>query len=841
MCSWVSFGIIGRMEQMAALKRIQTMSNNNTRSKQPLILLFCLFLSLFAMAAPVAAQDDDSGLTIDMTVGYDSLYKNEYWVPVQVTIANNGPAIEGYVEILVPTNSGQDPASFRSPISLPTQSNKRVTLYIKLSTGSSDVDLQLHQNDGTLVAETSSDNITRVARNSLLYGVVSPDGAEFTFLERISGSQADAAVALLTLDDLPETAVAWNSLDILILNDTDTSQLTSSQHTALESWVNNGGQLIITGGANWQKTAVALSDMLPVTIDGSQTVEDLPGLRERIGIPFRDPGPYVVATSTLRNGELIFRQDELPLLARQSVGRGSVYFLALDPRLAPLLDWDGSEAIWATIASRVPNTQNWGLGPQNSYAATTAVSSLPSLTLPSILQLIGFLLVYTIVVGPLNYWILKRRDQLERAWVTIPVLVLLFSGVTYFTGFQLRGNNTIINQISVAYSQSDGDQADVYSLLGLYSPQRKTYDINLPQGALVQPYRENFGAPFNSNNDDIGSITYGNEVTISDVRADIGEVVVFLAQSTQPAVDVSGTATLTLEGNNLALELDLLNNSDITLETVSVLLGHSAVFVGDLPPNERTAVSQTIRSASSSSSSTAGSPFGGFNSGAPLSANAETILDSFDFYNNRELFPRWQLLQSLESNNFGGPGTFTLPPESVVLIAWSSEQQLDTSLAGAESESLNTTMYLIEIPLQQNIVSGRNITIPISLLNWDPLANNNVYNPTIQDLYLNGGWVEFSYTPWPEFQAMEVTELGFSLTQQFEDVTQLLPEVRIWDFEQGLWQPIGNPVWGLNTIAEFAPYLGPNNEVRLRLQDNNSQFGLGIGEFYPVLTGNINE
>jgi hypothetical protein len=261
--------------------------------------------------------------------------------------------------------------------------------------------------------------------------------------------------------------------------------------------------------------------------------------------------------------------------------------------------------------------------------------------------------------------------------------------------------------------------------------------------------------------------------------------------------------------------------------------------VGDLPPNERTAVSETIRS--TSSSSTVGSPFGGFNSGAPLSANAETILDSFDFYNNRELFPRWQLLQSLESTNFGSPGTFSLPPESVVLIAWSSEQQLDASLADAEFEALNTTMYLIEIPLEQNIVSGRNITIPISLLNWEPLANNNVYNPTIQDLYLNGGWVEFSYTPWPEFQQMEVTKLAFSLTQQFEDPAQLLPEVRIWDFEQGLWQPIGDPVWGLNTIAEFAPYIGPNNEVRLRLQDNNSQFGLGIGEFYPVLTGNISE
>ncbi len=393
--------------------------------------------------------------------------KGDYWVPVQVTAANIGPAVEGFVEISMPGGAGAAPATYRSPISLPTQSNKVVTLYIKLDTGAGIVNLALRQNDGTLVAEASSGSLSRISASThLLYGVVSPDAAEFSFLERIPGSRSDASVALLTLEDLPETAVAWNALDVLIFNDTDTSQLTSQQRTALEVWLHNGGQLIVTGGANWQKTAASLADLLPVTIDGSRSVDDLPGLRERIGIPFRDPGPYVVATSSLRSGELIFRQDELPLLARQSVGIGSVYFLALDPRLAPLLDWDGSEAVWAAIASRVPSSSSWGSGPQNSYAATEAVSSLPSLTLPSILQLLVFLLVYTVVVGPVNYWVLKRRNRLERAWITIPVLVVIFSGVTYFTGFQLRGNDTIINQISVAYSRSDGEQAECTACWG---------------------------------------------------------------------------------------------------------------------------------------------------------------------------------------------------------------------------------------------------------------------------------------------------------------------------------------------------------------------------------------
>lgn len=818
---------------MTLLKRIKHMAS-------PLKRYLLLFLSLFALlgllAVPAAAQDEASGITMSVTVGYDSFYKGDYWLPVQVTIANSGPTVEGYVEIQADQGSILDDATYRTPISLPTQSNKRVTLYLKLPTAVSDLDVQLRQNDDTLMVEVNSGSLSRLTRNQILYGVVSPDAGEFAFLEGIHGSRSDASVALLTLDDLPETAVAWQALDVLIFNDTDTSQLNSRQRAALEAWLNKGGQLIVTGGANWQKTAVSLTDLLPVTINGSQSVDDLPGLRERIGIPFRDSGPYVVATSSLSSGELIFRQDDLPLLARQSVGRGAVYFLALDPRLAPLLDWDGSDAIWEVIASRIPENTNWGLGPQNGYAATTAVSSLPALTLPNILQLITFLLVYTFVMGPLNYWILKRRNQLERAWITIPVLVIIFSGITYLTGFQLRGNDTIINQISVAYSQTDGQQADVYSLLGLYSPQRKTYNFNLPAGALARPFTQDYGRPFN-NEPNIGAISYGNEVTISDVRVDIGEVSVFLAQTAVPAIDVSGTATLTLEGNRLVLAMDLLNNSDVTLEMASALLGNTAVAIGDIAPNERTAVSQSIGSSSGSSSPA----FGGSGYGAPLSANADIILGSSNYYNDRELFPRWQLLQSLESNNFGGGNNFTLPKETVILVAWSNEPQITPSLENDAFDSQSTTLYLIEIPLQQNFVSGRNVAIPLSLLNWEPLANSNVYNPTIQDLYLNGGWVEFSYTPWPEFQNMDITKLGFSLTQQYEDPAQLVPEVRIWDFEQEIWQPIGSPVWGKNDLSDFAPYIGPNNEVRLRLQDNNSQYGSGIGEIYPILTGNLNE
>jgi hypothetical protein len=40
-------------------------------------------------------------------------------------------------------------------------------------------------------------------------------------------------------------------------------------------------------------------------------------------------------------------------------------------------------------------------------------------------------LIYVLIVGPANYFILRRRKKLEWTWVTIPVIVLVFLGAEY--------------------------------------------------------------------------------------------------------------------------------------------------------------------------------------------------------------------------------------------------------------------------------------------------------------------------------------------------------------------------------------------------------------------------
>ncbi len=292
-----------------------------------LLLIILLFL-LVGTALPAVAQAPN-GVTMAVQAGYDGYYKAGSLIPVIVTAANNGAPIEGELRITQGSNASGDKVVFNTPISLPTQSNKRVFMYVYPLGFGTDVEVELLDENGRLLQKIASNPIRQLPQDSLLYGVVTPEPGNLDVLEDVTGGRSEAAVGYLQLDELPDLPPAWNGLDVLVLHDVDTGQLNAGQLDALEKWLNTGGQLVVAGGAGWQKTAAALADMLPVAISGSETVDDLPTLQAAIGEPFRDAGPYLVTNSSLTNGELLLHEDGLPLLAQRPFGQGSVSFLAL--------------------------------------------------------------------------------------------------------------------------------------------------------------------------------------------------------------------------------------------------------------------------------------------------------------------------------------------------------------------------------------------------------------------------------------------------------------------------------------------------------------------------------
>ena len=793
-------------------------------SPRYLLLYFGLVLLLPFHSA---IAQENSPLSMRVVAGFDGFYKEDHWFPVQIEVSNSGPAIEG--EILFESGPTGNKLSYSAPLSLPTQSNKIITLYVNLDSPTNQA-IVIQTADGQTVAREPIATLLSVPKDSLLYGVVSSDGGELAYLESIQGNFSTANVAFLSITDLPETAVPWSNLDVLIFNDVDSSQMSSGQLSSLKAWIENGGQFVVTGGNGWEKTATAVSDLLPVTLTGSQTVDDLPDFNRQIPVDFRDPGPYLLTTSRIRSGELLYHNEGVPILASQQLGRGQTYFLAIDPRTAPLLDWDGADTLWSSIINRAPSKPLWQFPLQNSNGAVSAVSSLPSLNLPAVWQLFTFLLIYVLLIGPVNYIILKRRNQLDRAWITIPAIVLIFSLGTYIVGSTIRGNDAIINQISVAFSQAGGEQSQVQTLVGLYAPQRGSYDLSVPNEVAIRPLSSGFSNFNGGGNDE--KISLANQTSIENMRLDVGEVATFATQSVQPAIRLDGAAIIESVGENLKLTATLLNNSNMALENGLLLFGNIGLDVGEIRAGGSKEIEQIFTQSMLSRNGFSTSSGSSFNSGNnPLSNHIDIILGSFNYYSDPVLYPRYELIQAIESHNLTQNAT-TL--DSLTFVFWSERQGIEATI-NRNSSTSSVTLHFVEIPLTTNISAQSAKIIPPSFLEWTVLEATNVFTPEPTNLSFDGNSaVAFEYSPIADFQDLEVNQLLINIEQAGRD--QQLPVVALWDWETAVWVELEDAAWGDTAVANFEPYLTPNNTIRIRLIDQ-SDFGIYINSVYPILSG----
>lgn len=793
--------------------------------------------SFLWLVGPALAQDAPSDLTLTVTAGYDGYYKEgASWIPIVVTVANDGPPIEGELRVVTGGSAGNR-VVYSSPVSLPTQSNKRVPLYVYVQGITDQLTVILFDERGNAVREAEG-ALDRLQNEALLYGVVSGEPAALGFLENVTGDRPEAAVALLDVEALPSVTAAWNALDVLIMTNVDSGRLTSAQREALEGWVSTGGRLVVAGGPGWRQTTAALDDLLPVTVTGSESRDDLPTLRALGGSAFRDPGPYVVATGRLRDGSLLLYEDDLPLLARRSHGAGAIYFLALDPGLAPLLDWQGNASLWSEIAGRMTPLPFWAQGARNSYSAAQALRSLPSLRLPSGAGLFLFLFLYVVIVGPVNYLVLRRLRRREWAWVTIPVIIVAFSMMAYLTGFSLRGNTVVLNEMSIAYGHVDGEQMRVNSLLGVYSPRRATYDVVLPDDILIRPFDRDYGGMAGSGN--LRAISRGSNVVLDDVRVDVSGLETFVADSYRPAPEVTGQAALRLVGGGAELEVSVQNNGSTTLTDAGLLFGSTFLPLGDLRPGDAQSASTRLTGGQASAAASGvapGSPGAFASVSSPFHAHYADILGTTDYPSNPDVFPRYQLLESMVTS-IGPSSTTYTPASAVTLLAWSEEPQFDAALDSADHDLLATTLYFLEIPLAEVTAGGEGVAVPRELLNWRVVAESGFYPSSIANFYMPPGWIEIEFEPWPVFQAMNVTDLELALTHSSGSSGLPTPLVQLWNWEDEAWDTIPDAVWGRMIVADFEHYLGERNQVRVRLQ-NESNSGIRIRELYPMLTGDF--
>ncbi len=483
------------------------------------LLPLLAFYALLTLAARAALQ-------FDVFLGYDGVVPEAAWFPAVCEVKNDGPSFTGVIEI----SSGRfnESQTRRLVVELPTGTLKRVLIPV-FSTAryQSTWDIRLLDERGKVRAQQL--NVPpkkQIASATTLIGALPRTANGVPVIRPILSREGliQPASARLQASLLPDNPLVFEGMDTLYLNSEKASELSVNQVNALLAWLNNGGHLIIAveqitdvNATGWLRTLVPceLTGLRALTSHGElqDWLRAAPALADegaagrnrlagKAGTPGANPFNDLAADPEFEkaevqvvtgksHGEALVTAGGAPLLLRSQQGRGRVTTLLFSPEREPFRSWKNLPSFWAKLAQVPPelyvieNNKNnnilrggWSIdGVFGAMIDSKQVRKLP------VEWLLLLLIVYLVVIGPLDQYWLKRINRPMLTWITFPCYVVLFSLLIYFIGYKLRAGETEWNELHLVDILAHGEGAELRgrTYASIYSPVNAGYRVESSQ------------------------------------------------------------------------------------------------------------------------------------------------------------------------------------------------------------------------------------------------------------------------------------------------------------------------------------------------------------------------
>jgi hypothetical protein len=803
-----------------------------------LLAVLALGFGPFAYAGSAAG-----GLTMNAKIMLQGHARAGDWAAIEVDLQNDGPPIEGELQM----NGGtQNTVKYAMAVKLPTSSHQTYVLHAQPPNFGRNVKIDLVAGGNVLSSVTVAYLIHDA--NQLVVGVLAERPAGIVSELQLPANPFGTAPAVVTLGvaDLPARSEGWSSIDRLIWQDVDSNQLSSAQLAAMREWIASGGRLVIVGGTAGINTLSAFpDDLLPYRPTATLDVDP----SRLVGVlgPLPDGAAELAAMSGAPGaGRALATSGDRVVAGDLVYGSGRITLLGFDPTVKWLAESKSVDQLWrGLLPERIGN----GESSSDDSQLVGAVYQLPALQLPPIDGLLVIIGAYILIIGPINYLILKRLDRRELAWITMPILVLAFAAASFGYGSFLRGTDVVINEVAIVRGAPDATEASAEVYFGIFSPTRATYQVDVPQGALL-------AAPFAGDQFGQGSVSLdilqgtGTEQPSAVRNLSVGSGSIRVVRAELPVTAPRMKATLDLVDGVLTGTFE--NASDQALESVAVVLGSSVAVLGDVEAHGTRPIHVRVQS----------NPFG--------SGLADQVIGpSFDTSNEAGILraTRYNMVSQLTFDP-SGMTNGSLSADRAVILAFGRDALLDLRVGNETPRKNGNVMYYV--PVQVGL-SGK-VTFQGDLLQSTTI-DGLFFQKDRQFLSMGSGTATLGYQPIPFEGSFGVSEVRIQLGgggniipsstgKPIEPLTELpvpctdslntvpkgcqaprpdqMPEVEVFDRTAGAWMRLPRMTAELTyTLTGPTRYLDPvTAQLLIRFVNDNPDMSVGFG-FQVALAGTV--
>jgi hypothetical protein len=492
------------------------------------LFLAVLFLAT-GLTGPNSARADglpdgsaDAPIQVDrIEVGLDGNYKIGEWTALRLHVRST-TARKVSIVVEAP-DSDDNAAAFRGhAIEIPSGVSQRIEGEFRTGRLKGDLLVRLLDAEGKTLWQNrlrSGSGVPPALRNDVPVVVTLAELPDLKSVVR-TNSKAESnssagevvfdprVVRLKQFDDLPANSRALESVDLLILPAGSRSDghgpletLTAACDSVLREWVRGGGHLaLLIAGEQEAYRKSPLAEWVPVSIEGTFSLRQLLDLERfaDVNAPLRVAGAIRGARlGALPQRNVLVKEGGSPLIAEVPYGFGRVTVIGLDLESPPLSNWSALPVVVRKIfggrsmQGRRESTQG------NRQLTQTGVSDLatqfqaaqenfPAVPRPSYWWVMGLLVAYLLVVGPLDYLVVHhvfRRPELT--WITFALLVCLGTVAAAWGAARINDRGLLCNQLDLFDFDMASNSVRGRSWVSLYSPENRRFSIAMERALFA--------------------------------------------------------------------------------------------------------------------------------------------------------------------------------------------------------------------------------------------------------------------------------------------------------------------------------------------------------------------
>lgn len=691
-------------------------------------------LAVSFMTSCSSKKDSKGQLEVKLDFGYNGVVKVASHNPLVAYIQNNGHAFSGELQMVVEDNMGGK-VMIATPFEIAEHSKKEIALEVPIFIIQKQFEVRIESEKKILYEEKIKAKKV-MSPNQRVIAVITDTPDAYRFLENTKMNIVNqdpymdkmAATQVYQATDTEELEVFYfdsfdtlnsveklNYFNYIYMGHNQSLKISADEETVLNEWIKAGNCFIIETGADYQKiNSILPSSLNPLPIDNLQNVM-ITHIWPEMAF---DQNIDVASSNNTEKINFSYQQEGEPMIgAVTQVGYGSIFTLMINMGLEPMATWNLKAPLMAAmlqgigVQGAVMNPGYYGGGSPYQYM----LSQVPVEKKTPYIAIFIIFMVYILLIAPISYFILKKMDKRDLAWIGIPIMAILCVATLYIFGGNTRYTKAITNSVSILTADEESKLMSIKTEMNIYNNLKDnlkvewdaTESINFNYGQSDMGYMSGYYGDPNSKTPKklTGKLLLGDPMIFEKYNAPLWSASYLTAEKTIPFTSSEKMISMKLDEAKILVKVK--NTTPYTLINAFVQWGQGFIMIGDLNPGDEKEVTKDF-------STFTPTPFETF-------VQTEMGIKPFDYAKkptakDMALQRKYDLLVQRYSNQYYQGTINTQNNLGNIKLCAMNNQDIGYEIRVNEDTTENYATNIIEITTVLEFEKGANIHIPAGII-----------------------------------------------------------------------------------------------------------------------------